>query len=77
MTVSQLFPEPFPRPPPAERVLFAPPLQIPPPSLSPQMLKALEHGYTIAVSEVSRYSPEVNVPEDIEEVKKWNRSICL
>jgi 3-deoxy-manno-octulosonate cytidylyltransferase (CMP-KDO synthetase) len=36
-----------------------------------EMLRAIEHGFTIAVVEVARHTPDVNVPSDIEEVKRW------
>lgn len=36
-----------------------------------EMLRAMEHGYTIAVTEVPHHSPDVNVPSDIEEVQRW------
>ena len=36
-----------------------------------EMLRAMEHGYTIAVTEIENHYPDVNVPSDIEEVKRW------
>jgi 3-deoxy-manno-octulosonate cytidylyltransferase (CMP-KDO synthetase) len=39
-----------------------------------EMLRAMEHGFTIAVAEVHQYSPDVNVPSDIEEVQQWIKS---
>ena len=39
-----------------------------------EMLRAMEHGYTIAVTEVSHHSPDVNVPSDIQEVQRWIES---
>jgi len=39
-----------------------------------EMLKALEHGGTIAVTQIERHAPEVNTPEDIIEVEKWIQS---
>lgn len=38
-----------------------------------EMLKVLEHGYSIYVTEVTTPAPDVNVPEDINEVLKWMR----
>ena len=44
-----------------------------------EMLRAMEHGFTIAVAEVQHHSPDVNVPSDIEEVQRWikSQSSCL
>lgn len=42
-----------------------------------EMLRAMEHGYTIAVAEVQHHSPDVNVPSDIEEVQRWIKSQSL
>ncbi len=36
-----------------------------------ETLRAIEHGYTVVAAEVPKHSPDVNVPEDIEEVEKW------
>jgi 3-deoxy-manno-octulosonate cytidylyltransferase (CMP-KDO synthetase) len=36
-----------------------------------EMLRAMEHGYTIGVAEVEHHSPDINTPEDIEEVLTW------
>ena len=36
-----------------------------------EMLRALEHGYSIGVAEVEHSSPDVNTPQDIEEVSRW------
>ena len=41
-----------------------------------EMLKALEHGGTIAVTQIERHAPEVNSPKDIIEVEKWIQSFC-
>lgn len=43
-----------------------------------EMLRAMEHGFIIAVTEVSQHSPDVNIPSDIEEVQKWieSQSFC-
>ena len=43
-----------------------------------EMLRALEHGYEIHVAEVNHHSPDVNTPEDIEEVIQWieHQSTC-
>ena len=44
-----------------------------------EMLRAMEHGFSIAVAEVPRHSPDVNVPSDIQEIEKWmqSQSFCL
>jgi len=42
-----------------------------------EMLRILEHGYSIAVTEVSIHSPEVNIPSDIEEVRTWIKNQSL
>jgi 3-deoxy-manno-octulosonate cytidylyltransferase (CMP-KDO synthetase) len=39
-----------------------------------EMLRAMEHGYQIAVAEVPVHSPDVNVPKDLEEVQQWIRN---
>ncbi len=39
-----------------------------------EMLRAMEHGFTIAVAEVQHHSPDVNVPSDIQEVEQWIKS---
>jgi 3-deoxy-manno-octulosonate cytidylyltransferase (CMP-KDO synthetase) len=39
-----------------------------------EMLRAMEHGFSIAVAEVQHHSPDVNVPSDIEEVEQWIKS---
>lgn len=39
-----------------------------------EMLRAMEHGYSIGVAEVENHSPDVNTPEDIEEVTRWIES---
>jgi 3-deoxy-manno-octulosonate cytidylyltransferase (CMP-KDO synthetase) len=39
-----------------------------------EMLRALEHGFPIAVAEVQHHSPDVNVPSDIVEVEQWIKS---
>jgi 3-deoxy-manno-octulosonate cytidylyltransferase (CMP-KDO synthetase) len=39
-----------------------------------EMLRAMEHGYTIGVAEVEHHSPDVNTPQDIEEVTRWIES---
>ena len=39
-----------------------------------EMLRAMEHGFSIAVAEVDHHSPDVNVPSDIQEVEKWIKS---
>lgn len=39
-----------------------------------EMLRAMEHGFTIVVAEVPHHSPDVNVPSDIEEVEQWIKS---
>lgn len=36
-----------------------------------EMLKVLEHGHSIYVVEVAKPAPDVNTPEDINEVIKW------
>ena len=43
-----------------------------------EMLRAMEHGFSIVVAEVSNHSPDVNVPSDIQEVEKWvqSQSFC-
>ena len=43
-----------------------------------EMLRAMEHGFSIAVAEVPHHSPDVNIPSDIQEVEKWiqNQSFC-
>jgi 3-deoxy-manno-octulosonate cytidylyltransferase (CMP-KDO synthetase) len=43
-----------------------------------EMLRAMEHGFSIAVAEVSHHSPDVNIPSDIQEVEKWiqSQSFC-
>lgn len=42
-----------------------------------EMLRAMEHGYSIAVAEVQQHSPDVNVPSDIQEVQRWIKSQSL
>jgi 3-deoxy-manno-octulosonate cytidylyltransferase (CMP-KDO synthetase) len=42
-----------------------------------EMLRAMEHGHTIAVAEVQHHSPDVNVPSDIEEVQRWIKTQSL
>ena len=39
-----------------------------------EMLRAMEHGFSIAVAEVSHHSPDVNIPSDIQEIEKWMQS---
>ena len=39
-----------------------------------EMLRAMEHGFSIAVTQVQHHSPDVNVPSDIEEVEQWIKS---
>ncbi len=39
-----------------------------------EMLRAMEHGFSIAVAQVSHHSPDVNVPSDIQEVEQWIQS---
>ena len=39
-----------------------------------EMLRAMEHGFSIVVAEVPHHSPDVNVPSDIQEVEKWMQS---
>lgn len=43
-----------------------------------EMLRAMEHGYQIAVAEVPYHSPDVNIPDDLEEVQQWikNQHFC-
>ena len=43
-----------------------------------EMLRAMEHGFFIAVAEVPHHSPDVNVPSDIQEVEAWiqSQSFC-
>jgi len=41
-----------------------------------EMLKALEHGFSIATVEVESCAPEVNTREDISKVIAWNQSFC-
>lgn len=36
-----------------------------------EMLKAMENGYEVYVTEVQTQAPDVNAPEDIEKVLKW------
>lgn len=42
-----------------------------------EMLRAMEHGYAIAVAHVDHHSPDVNVPSDIQEVEQWITSQSL
>lgn len=39
-----------------------------------EMLRAMEHGYIVAVAEVQNHFPDVNVPEDVKEVERWIES---
>jgi 3-deoxy-manno-octulosonate cytidylyltransferase (CMP-KDO synthetase) len=39
-----------------------------------EMLRAMEHGFTITVVEVQHHSPDVDIPSDIEEVEQWIKS---
>jgi 3-deoxy-manno-octulosonate cytidylyltransferase (CMP-KDO synthetase) len=36
-----------------------------------ETLKAIEHGYCVVAAEVDQHGPDVNVPQDIEEVVQW------
>ena len=42
-----------------------------------EMLRAMEHGFSIAVAEVPHHSPDVNIPSDIQEVEKWIQSLSF
>jgi 3-deoxy-manno-octulosonate cytidylyltransferase (CMP-KDO synthetase) len=43
-----------------------------------EMLRAMEHGYSIGVAEINKSTPDVNTKEDIEEVSRWieSQSFC-